>query len=164
MANTTAVQILIPLLGEQQHSKGAADCLCAILDNNAHTCVALGPTLIQTAADLARGHQRHAGYLAVLEKLMVVDGRPNMEMQLAVCREMVSPTNELWQADGGKIGRGEWGEGPKVARVKMVEIVLLGEIPEDSQTYTRTFGHKNAKLRVTDDNRDITEETMNRCV
>jgi len=52
------------------------------------------------------------------------------------------------QPDGGKVSAKEWGgSGPKVARVKMIEILLLGRIPEDSTDYYKRFKHTNKKLR-----------------
>jgi hypothetical protein len=78
---------------------------------------------------------------------------------------MVSPKNRLWQPDGGKVSAKEWGgSGPKVARVKMIEILLLGRIPEDSTDYYKRFKHTNKKLRCENgDGKDIAEDTMRRC-
>lgn len=154
--------IVFPLLFSPfKNEIGAAcKCLCAVLHNNPGICAKFGKELINIVKRRSRGGSRHPGYLRILQTLVLTYSHSNdREMQMDVCVAMVSPSNQLWQTDGGKVQKNEWSCGPKVPRVKMIEILLLGHVPEDSEDYKRQFGQKATNQHYRAD----PETTLKRC-
>lgn len=155
--------LVFPLLSDPLYSEESASCLCSILKNNTSTILALGDQVIEIVSRCSTGDNRHPGFIHVLQNLLVADNNIVSGMPMRVCTAMVDSGNELWQPDGGKVSANEWAAGPKVARVKMIEILLLGRIPDDSPEYKKRFNHTNKKLRLSEEGEDITKATLRRC-
>ena len=123
MADNAETRFL-PLLDQPQYVDGAAYCLSTIVNENEQVSLKLGETLLSGVEASARIHGRQLGLLALLQQTLIIDGKPVPVSQIRVCKG-VTMSPHLLELNGD-LSLGQWGDGPALTRVEVIQTVLEG--------------------------------------
>ena len=110
------------LLWDENYVDAAAHCIRSVVSDNKGLSLMLGSQLVDLVAELSRLYGRKLSLMNLLEKLLFVDGKPLVEMQIQVCKGAMMSKDMLEVS--AQLDENEWGKGPGRDRIGMLATIF----------------------------------------